>query len=126
MKRHTKFTELTPTLLNEFVEKVVVHEAVKIEGKRTMQVDIYLNFIGKFDLPEQKEEQEEVPEKKRRKKRRYEMSEAEREILRQRDKERYAKKVAAKKAAEAAARAKILKGTAYELPEQESENRKSA
>ena len=54
------------------------------------------------------------------------MSEAEREILRQRDKERYAKKVAAKKAAEAAARAKILKGTAYELPEQESENRKSA
>jgi len=126
VKRHTKFTELTPTLLNEFVEKVVVHEAVKIEGKRTMQVDIYLNFIGKFDLPEQKEEQEEVPEKKRRKKRRYEMSEAEREILRQRDKERYAKKVAAKKAAEAAARAKILKGTAYELPEQESENRKSA
>ena len=39
--------------VNEFVEKVVVHEAVKIEGKRTMQVDIYLNFIGKFDLPEQ-------------------------------------------------------------------------
>lgn len=40
VKRHTEFTELTPTLLNEFVEKVVVHEAVKIEGKRTMQVDI--------------------------------------------------------------------------------------
>ena len=33
VKRHTEFTELTPTLLNEFVEKVVVHEAVKIEGK---------------------------------------------------------------------------------------------
>lgn len=126
VKRHTEFTELTPTLLNEFVEKVVVHEAVKNEGKRTMQVDIYLNFIGKFDLPEQEEEQEETPEKKRRKKRRYEMSEAEREILRQRDKERYAKRVAAKKAAEAAARAEILKGTAYELPEPESENRKSA
>ena len=30
VKRHTEFTELTPTLLNEFVEKVVVHEAVKI------------------------------------------------------------------------------------------------
>ncbi|WP_368183138.1 recombinase zinc beta ribbon domain-containing protein [Anaerotruncus rubiinfantis] len=42
VKRHTEFTERTPTPLNEFIEKVVVHEAVKIEGKRTMQVDIYL------------------------------------------------------------------------------------
>ena len=42
VKRHTEFTERTPTPLNEFIEKVVVHEAVKIERKRTMQVDIYL------------------------------------------------------------------------------------
>lgn len=115
VKRHTEFTELTPTLLNEFVEKVVVHEAVKIEGKRTMQVDIYLNFIGKFDLPEQEAAQAATPEKKRKKKLRREMSEEQREILRRRDKERYARKVAAKKAAEEAARAEILKGTAYEL-----------
>lgn len=83
VKRHTEFTELTPTLLNEFVEKVVVHEAVKIEGKRTMQVDIYLNFIGKFDLPEQEAAQAATPEKKRKKKLRREMSEEQREILRQ-------------------------------------------
>ena len=116
VKRHTEFTELTPTLLNEFVEKVVVHEAVKIEGKRTMQVDIYLNFIGKFDLPEQEAAQAATPEKKRKKKLRREMSEEQREILRKRDKERYARKTAAKKAAEEAASAEILKGTAYELP----------
>ena len=126
VKRHTEFTELTPTLLNEFVEKVVVHEAVKIEGKRTMQVDIYLNFIGKFDLPEQEAAQAATPEKKRKKKLRREMSEEQREILRRRDKERYARKVAAKKAAEEAARAEILKGTAYELPPQESEMQRSA
>lgn len=126
VKRHTEFTELTPTLLNEFVEKVVVHEAVKIEGKRTMQVDIYLNFIGKFDLPEQEAAQAATPEKKRKKKLRREMSEEQREILRRRDKERCARKVAAKKAAEEAARAEILKGTAYELPPQESEMQRSA
>lgn len=126
VKRHTEFTELTPTLLNEFVEKVVVHEAVKIEGKRTMQVDIYLNFIGKFDLPEQEAAQAATPEKKRKKKLRREMSEEQREILRKRDKERYARKTAAKKAAEEAARAEILKGTAYELPPQESEMQRSA
>ena len=112
--------------MNEFIEKVVVHEAVKIEGKRTMQVDIYLNFIGKFDLPEQEDKQEETAEKKRKKKLRSEMSEEERELLRKRDKERYARKVAAKKAAEAAQRAEILKGTAYELPEMEDTIRKSA
>ena len=126
VKRHTEFTELTPTLLNEFVEKVVVHEAVKIEGKRTMQVDIYLNFIGKFDLPEQEAAQAATPEKKRKKKLRREMSEEQREIQRRRDKERYARRVAAKKAAEEAARAEILKGTAYELPPQESEMQRSA
>lgn len=119
VKRHTEFSELTPTLLNEFVEKVLVHEAVKTEGKRTMQVDIYLNFIGKFDLPQPETEQEETPPQKRRKKRRHEMTEEQREALRQRDKERYAKKVAGKKAAEEARRAEILKGTAYELPPQE-------
>lgn len=126
VKRHTEFTELTPALLNEFVEKVVVHEAVKIEGKRTMQVDIYLNFIGKFDLPEQEAAQAATPEKKRKKKLRREMSEEQREILRKRDKERYARKTAAKKAAEEAARAEILKGTAYELPPQESEMQRRA
>ena len=54
------------------------------------------------------------------------MSEEQLEILRRRDKERYARKVAAKKAAEEATRAEILKGTAYELPPQESEMQRSA
>lgn len=126
VKRHTEFSELTPALLNEFVEKVIVHEAVKIEGKRTQQIDIYLNFIGKFELPELEEQQEETPVRKSKKKLRHEMTEEQRAILRERDKARYAKKVAAKKAAEEAERAAILQGTAYELPPQECEVQKSA
>ncbi len=33
VRKHTTIEELTPTLLREFVEKIVVHEAVALEGK---------------------------------------------------------------------------------------------
>jgi DNA invertase Pin-like site-specific DNA recombinase len=55
VKRYTDFTELTTPMLNEFVEKILVREAVRIDCKRTQEVDIYFNFIGKFDVPAQPE-----------------------------------------------------------------------
>ena len=51
VKRYTDFTELTTPMIMEFIEKIVVHEADKSSGEREQQVDIYLNFIGKFDVP---------------------------------------------------------------------------
>ena len=51
VKRHTDFAELTPTMLAEFVEKIVVHERDKSSGERVQDVEIHLNFIGKFDVP---------------------------------------------------------------------------
>ena len=50
VKRYTDITELTTPMLNEFVEKVVVHEADKSTGERFQKVDIYFNFIGQFDI----------------------------------------------------------------------------
>jgi site-specific DNA recombinase len=50
VKRYTDFTELTTPMLNEFVEKVVVHETDKSTGERVQKVDIYFNFIGQFDV----------------------------------------------------------------------------
>ena len=51
-KKYTDFTELTATMINEFVDKILVHVAVKDEyGDRCQEVEIYLNFIGKFDVP---------------------------------------------------------------------------
>jgi len=35
VRKHTGFTEYSAVLLNEFVEKIIVHEAVKIDGVRT-------------------------------------------------------------------------------------------
>jgi len=49
--RHTNFEELTTPMLNEFVEKIIVHEPDRSSGKRIQKVDIYLNFIGMFDAP---------------------------------------------------------------------------
>lgn len=121
VKRHTEFTEFSASLLNEFVEKVIVHEATKKNGVREQEVEIYLNFIGRFDLPEPEGQPEETPVRKSRKKPRHEMTEEQRAILRERDKVRYARKVAAKKAAEEAQRAAILQGTPYEIKPQKNE-----
>ena len=38
-------------MLNEFIEKIIVHESDKSTGKRVQQIDIHLNFIGMFDTP---------------------------------------------------------------------------
>jgi hypothetical protein len=51
VQRYTEFPELNATLLNEFVEKVVIFEGDKSSGKRVQKVDIHLNFIGNFDVP---------------------------------------------------------------------------
>ena len=50
-KKHTDFSELTTPMINEFIDKIIVHAPEKIDGDRTQQVDIYLKFIGRFDLP---------------------------------------------------------------------------
>lgn len=51
--RYTSFDELTTTMINEFVEKIVVHERDRKGCVMTTQkVDIYFNFIGSFVPPD--------------------------------------------------------------------------
>jgi hypothetical protein len=38
-------------MLNEYVEKILVYEAEKINNRRKQRVEVYLNFIGKFNAP---------------------------------------------------------------------------
>ena len=53
VRKYTSFEELTPTLLREFVEKIVVHECWKDEqGTRHQDIEIYYSFVGKVDLPD--------------------------------------------------------------------------
>ena len=50
VKKYTEPTELTPLLLREFVEKIVVHAPDKSSGHRVQQIDVHYNFIGEIDL----------------------------------------------------------------------------
>ena len=53
VRKYTSFEELTPTLLREFIEKIIVHECSYDENKnRRQEIEIYYSFVGKVDLPE--------------------------------------------------------------------------
>ena len=62
VRKYTSFEELTTPMLNSFVEKIIVHEGVwsdgntgvggKPRGARSQQVDVYLKYIGNFDVPD--------------------------------------------------------------------------
>lgn len=82
-------------MIHEFVDKILVHAPEKVNGERTQEIEIYLKFIGKFDMPvpeltpEELEEQEKL-RKKREKQREYTRRHYEkkkRERLEARDKE---------------------------------------
>lgn len=51
VNRYTDFSELTTPMLNEFVEKIIVHEGVGRGNSRRQRIDIYLSFIGMFEVP---------------------------------------------------------------------------
>jgi len=50
VRHSTEFNELTPDILHEFIEKVIIYEGDKGNGIRTQQVDIFLKFIGYMNL----------------------------------------------------------------------------
>ena len=52
VKKYTEIEELTPTILNEFVEKIIVHTPDKSTGKRVQQVEISYNCVGVIELPD--------------------------------------------------------------------------
>ena len=72
-KKYTDFSELTTPMINEFIDKIIVHAPYYIDGERMQDVDIYLNFIGQFEIPEPELSEEEVKRQEQlRKKRVYE------------------------------------------------------
>lgn len=55
VKKYTEIEKLTPTILNEFVEKIIVHAPDKSTGKRVQQVEISYNCVGVIELPDTNE-----------------------------------------------------------------------
>lgn len=51
IRKYVGITELTPTIVNEFIKKIIVHAPEKVNGKRFQKVDIVFNFVGEIHLP---------------------------------------------------------------------------
>ena len=72
--KYENFDTLTNTMLNEFVEKILVHErARKGSQDTTQEIEIYFNFLGRYippslqPVPLTPEEQEELRKREERK-----------------------------------------------------------
>ena len=72
--KYENFDTMTNTMLNEFVEKILVHErARKGSQDTTQEIEIYFNFLGRYippslqPVPLTPEEQEELRKKEERK-----------------------------------------------------------
>ena len=71
-RKYTDFSVLTTPMIYEFVDKILVHAPDRSTGDRIQEVDIYLKFIGKFDVPLPEPTPEELAEiEKQRKQRAY-------------------------------------------------------
>ena len=119
VENYAAFEPLTPTVINEFISKIVVHER-DVKGARyvVQHIEIYFNYIGKFEneltgLAEPTEQEirqmrEEIEEAKREKNRAYhrdyskEYREKHRDRLREYDRIK-AREYRARKKAQAAA-----------------------
>ena len=130
--KYENFDTLTNTMLNEFVEKILVHErARKGSQDTTQEVEIYFNFVGRYippalqPVPLTPEEQEELRKKEERKDRLHQNYLRRKANGKQKEwEERYnAKRKAQVEAAKAAIRAEDMeKGiftTVSQLPRQE-------
>lgn len=52
VKSYTKIQELSPEILNSFIEKIYIGETEKYEGRKMQEVEIIYKFVGAINLPQ--------------------------------------------------------------------------
>ncbi len=63
VKKYTEITELTPEILNELIEKILIHQTEKVDGKKVQEIDIYYRGVGIISFPVSLEDMTMVIEK---------------------------------------------------------------
>ena len=48
ISKYTELPELTVEIVNELIDKIVIHKPTGTKRNRIIQIDIYYNFIGKL------------------------------------------------------------------------------
>ena len=51
VKKYTEIDHLTAEILNELIEKIVIHQQEKIDDKKTQEIDIYYRGVGIISFP---------------------------------------------------------------------------
>ena len=51
VRKYVGIRELTPTIVNEFVKKIIIHAPDKSSGHRRQKIELVWNFIGEVNLP---------------------------------------------------------------------------
>lgn len=54
VKKYSHITELSPQILNELVDKVIVQQAEKVDGKRRQDIEVYFNGVGQISSDAEK------------------------------------------------------------------------
>lgn len=55
VRRYTEIKELTPAVVNEFIDHIMVSKKQVIDGKTVYPIDIYYNGVGIIDAPSAEE-----------------------------------------------------------------------
>ncbi len=55
IRKYTDIQELSPSIVNEFIDRIIVHEPEKARGNRIQQVEIIYNGIGAIEIPQNQE-----------------------------------------------------------------------
>ena len=51
ISKYVDIPELTGTIVNDFIKKIIVHAPDKSSGKRKQKIEIIFNFVGQVDIP---------------------------------------------------------------------------
>lgn len=51
INKYVDIPELTGTIVNDFIKKIIVHAPDKSSGKRKQEIEIIFKFVGQVDTP---------------------------------------------------------------------------
>ena len=50
-EKYANITELTPTLVNELIAKIVVHSPEKRYSRKHVTLEVFFTYVGKIHIP---------------------------------------------------------------------------
>lgn len=51
VRKYTNIKKLTPEIVNELIDKILIHQQVIVDGKKFQQIDIYYSGVGIISIP---------------------------------------------------------------------------